>query len=193
MGLLTALLGLIADLPIPKTGGYPGSKIPNTKNNKKKPKPLAPLENLADRLASNLFLDMVEPVPGSVVYCNLAEAAEHSGIYVGRNRIVHLDGSGLVEKVSPQQFINRLNGLNSSISIYVSCKNGNAVGSKSAAAYARSMVGRKSNYSLLENNCHKFTSSCISGHSTDAVSFFYLLKYQAENKLDCNQWRVWKR
>ncbi|WP_449432366.1 lecithin retinol acyltransferase family protein [Pseudomonas putida] len=188
MGFLTLLLDLLADAPI-VTGGYPDSK----RKTSSQPQPLSPLKNLSDRLASNLFLDMVEPIPGSIVYCNLGEAAEHSGIYIGRNRIVHLDGSGLVEKVSPQQFINRLNGLNPSISIYVSCKSGKAVGSKSAAAYARSMIGSKSNYSLFENNCHKFTSSCISGRNTAAVSFFYLLKQQVKKELGCSEWRVWKR
>lgn len=152
-----------------------------------------PLSNFAGSFISNVLMDRVEPIPGSIVYCDLGFGiAEHSGVYVGRNRIVHLDGSGRIEKVSPAQFLNRLEGTNSAISIYVSCRNGIAIGSKPAAAYARKMVGKKIKYNLLDNNCHRFTSECISGSSSDYLCAFYLLKAQIEKDMKCNEWRAWK-
>jgi len=48
-----------------------------------------------------VFRDHVRPKIGSVVYCDLW-MVEHSGIYIGNNRIVHLDGSGKIEIVTPK-------------------------------------------------------------------------------------------
>ncbi|WP_263226531.1 lecithin retinol acyltransferase family protein [Pseudomonas alabamensis] len=152
-----------------------------------------PLSNFTSSFIKNVLMDQVEPIPGSIVYCDLGFGiAEHSGIYIGRNRIVHLDGSGKIEKVSPAQFLNRLDGMNSAISIYVSCRDGAAIGSKSAASYARNMVGKRIKYNVLNNNCHRFTSECISGSSSDYLCEFYLLKAQIEKDMKCNEWRVWR-
>ena len=48
-----------------------------------------------------IFRDQVRPKKGSIVYCDLAFFVEHSGVYIGNNKIVHLDGSGYVEVVTP--------------------------------------------------------------------------------------------
>ncbi|HNW16697.1 MAG TPA: hypothetical protein PKM15_08340, partial [bacterium] len=71
------------------------------------------LGNLGKSFVDNVLRDCVYPVKGSVVYCDLAfGSAEHSGIYIGNNEIVHLDGSGNVEIVDPKEFLNRLDGFN---------------------------------------------------------------------------------
>ena len=59
-----------------------------------------------------LFIHNMRPAVGSVVYCNLGLVAEHSGIYVGRNKIVHLSGNGHIEKVSAKEFCEHFSGLN---------------------------------------------------------------------------------
>ena len=52
------------------------------------------------------FDTKVMPKKGSVLYCDLSFGiAEHSGIYVGDNRIVHLNGKGEIEAVSPAAFL----------------------------------------------------------------------------------------
>ena len=58
-----------------------------------------------------LFIHNMRPAVGSVVYCNLGLVAEHSGIYVGRNKIVHLSGDGHIEKVSAKEFCEHFSGL----------------------------------------------------------------------------------
>ena len=84
------------------------------------------------------FASKVTPVPGSVVYCQIiAGVADHSGIYIGNNRIVHLNGSGDIEVVSPKEFLNRMGGFNTAFNIYVSSKNGKAVGSNLVAKRAK--------------------------------------------------------
>ncbi len=58
-----------------------------------------PAINFAESFIDNVFRDKVdEPAIGSVVYCDLvAGFADHSGIYIGNNEIVHLNGDGWVE------------------------------------------------------------------------------------------------
>jgi len=48
----------------------------------------------------------VTPRVGSLLYCDLARSVvQHSRIYIGNQQIVHLDGSGLIEIVSLQNFL----------------------------------------------------------------------------------------
>ena len=56
--------------------------------------------------AYKTFDTKVMPKKGSVLYCDLTGSfLEHSGIYVGDNRIVHLNGKGEIEVVSPAEFL----------------------------------------------------------------------------------------
>ena len=106
--------------------------------------------------------DINEPELGSILYCYLlGGACEHSGIYVGNNEIVHLNGDGLVEKVNHITFMKRLDGKNLAENIYVSCKGLKAVGSKNAAKAAMKLVGKRFQYSMLGFNCHAFTALCF--------------------------------
>lgn len=128
---------------------------------------------------------------GSVVYCNLAVLGEHSGIYVGNNRIAHLDGNGGIELVSPKEFLARLDGKNPAISIYVSGKNGSSIGSNDIARRAMSMVGGSRDYNLVLDNCHQFTAGCLSGNFENACNFFWMLEMEAKDKLTSNEWCIW--
>ena len=48
-----------------------------------------------------------------VLYCDLACGfAEHSGIYIGNNQIVELNGGGDIAIVSPKEFIDGGTGVN---------------------------------------------------------------------------------
>ena len=57
------------------------------------------------------FRDKVVPVPGSVLYCDLWVAVEHSGIYIGENNISNIEVVGLAEstvsRCSPQSFTSK--------------------------------------------------------------------------------------
>lgn len=132
--------------------------------------------------------DKVEPVEGSVVYCDLAFGyAEHSGVYVGNNQIVHLNGQGNVELVSPRQFIRNTTAL----SIYVSCRDNYAVGSDITAHRARQALNDSRNYSFLLDNCHQFAAGCITGSFDNPSNFLALLKHECEQHFRTNTWRKW--
>ena len=151
--------------------------------------------NVAESFVDNVIRDKVSsPVIGSIVYCDLAAGyAEHSGVYIGNNSIVHLSGSGEIEIVSPGKFLKRLGGLNMAVSIYVSCRNKNPVGSEDVANRAKSRVGRNRDYNVVMDNCHQFSSGCITDNFGNASNFMWMLKDDAKKHLGANEWRVWDR
>lgn len=118
--------------------------------------------------------------------------AEHTGVYIGNNKIVHLDGSGLIETVTPKQFLERLGGFNSAISIYVSCDGNTPTGCNDIAKRAKNMSGKRRDYNLILDNCHQFTSGCISGNYENSDNFLWMVKDTASNHINANTWRVWE-
>lgn len=119
------------------------------------------------------FIHEAEPEIGSVVYCNLLFMAQHSGIYVGRGKIIHLNGQGFVEKVSPKQFVQRFEGLNPAFTIFCATDfRGKVIGSKEAAKRAKRLLNSYNGYNIIFDNCHKFTTYCLTGEEkiTLAVS-----------------------
>ncbi len=147
---------------------------------------------MIDGLINSTIKDLVKPKVGSVVHCGLLmNQIEHSGIYIGYNKIVHLDGSGRIELVSPKVFLDRLDGMNLATNIYVSCRNGKAVASKRAAERAKSKIDQTINYSLTSNNCHIFTSGCLTGDFKNKDNWFSLLEETVEKEINMNEWRVW--
>lgn len=149
--------------------------------------------NFVESLVDNVFRDKVSsPAVGSMVYCDLL-LAEHSGIYIGDGKIVQLDGGGLIEVVNHEVFMDRLDGLNTAISIYVSCHGTTPVGNPQAAELARAMIGEQRDYNILIDNCHQFTAGCLIGDFNNSFNFFPALKQLAEESLCADNWRVWDR
>ena len=150
--------------------------------------------NLVESLVDNYVRETVTPKKGSVVYCELAFGnAEHSGIFIGNNKIIHLSGDGRVESVSPAEFLNRLGGFNTAISIYVSCDKTAPTGSLHIAKTAKQMIGSTRQYNTIIDNCHQFTSGCITGNFDNSDNFLWMLKHTAKQHIGSTTWRVWKR
>lgn len=156
-----------------------------------------PITDLTNLVVDNVIRDSVEPIPGSVLYCDLFPGvADHSGIYVGGGDecIVELsktNSRSIIQRVTPQEFSSTGTG----ISIYVSCHNTEAVGNKSIARTALDMVGTDiGEYSIFFNNCHMFSEFCMSqGNSRSSSKTMTLeqLKKRAAKILNANDWRVW--
>lgn len=142
------------------------------------------------KIVDNYFVNTKKPKVGSVVYCNLAVAFEHTGIYVGGDRIVHLNGNGKIEEVSFHRFVNRLHGRNPAISIYcaVDCNN-EPISDVRIAERALSLVGTHRNYNLILDNCHKFTYYCMTGKTSSVVTFQTIEEALAANPMFCG-WRA---
>lgn len=150
--------------------------------------------NLIGSFVDNVCRDKVSAKPGSVLYFEMAfGAAEHSGIYVGNGEVVELSGEGDIQQVSVPEFLCVPALVDTAISIYVSSKDGHAVGSQAVARRARSMVGSRRNYNLILDNCHQFTSGCLTGDFENADNFLWMLKDTAKKRLGADEWRVWER
>lgn len=127
------------------------------------------------------FRDHAQPVPGSVLYCDLWVAVEHSGIYVGDGQISNIvvDGVAMasVERCGPQSFTSKstLGG-----KIYVSCDKHGAVGHPWVARGADAHVGERSFYGLVIQNCHEFSTKCVE-YAENAPNDEYLAEALAQH------------
>lgn len=148
------------------------------------------LKEWTEKTIDAFFIHSVRPAIGSVVYCNLAVVAEHTGIYVGRNKIVHLNGNGRIEKVSAESFCERFHGKNPAFTIFCPTDvRGRALGDKMVAEYALNCVGRVVNYNPAINNCHCFTARCLERQARFCPSFAALEVLVAAKYGACN-WRA---
>jgi|APLak6261668527_1056067.scaffolds.fasta_scaffold00754_2 uncharacterized protein with von Willebrand factor type A (vWA) domain len=156
------------------------------------------------------FRDKVTPVPGSVLYCDLWVAVEHSGIYLGEGEISNIVVDGLAESTvsrsSPQSFTSK-----STLGrkIYVSCDSYGPVGHPSVARGADNHIGERAFYGLVIKNCHQFSTKCVNYADWDYADrslwnsllsvipgetwepTLGLLKDAARKKLGATKWRLW--
>lgn len=155
------------------------------------------------------FREKVHPIPGSVVYCDLWLAVEHSGIYVGDGQISNIEveslAEGVVRACGPDSFTAK-----STLGrkIYVTCDSTGAVGHKAVAKGAANHVGERSFYGLVIKNCHQFSTRCVNyaGRNIDLSLLdramtslpdgtfeptITALKTAARNKLGATKWRLW--
>lgn len=152
------------------------------------------------------FREKVIPKEGSVLYADLLAGAEHSGIYLGCNKIsnivVQKFAEGQVKETTPYNFTEK------SLfhkKIYVSCNKDGSVGDINVSKGAESHLGEKSFYGLLFNNCHDYSRKCVeyssndfSIDSTSAKEYdetweytIKNLKNRARTKLGATKWKMW--
>lgn len=167
---------------------------------------LKPLKYFID----STFREKVRPAPGSVVYCDLWLAVEHSGIYIGDDLISNIEVDGLGESTvrasAPNSFTSK-----SSIGqqIYVSCDKNGAVGNDSVAQGAAKHIGERAFYGLIINNCHQFSTRCVNYADRGVQNLSLLdrslsilpggtieptmaaLQSAARMKLGATKWRLW--
>lgn len=157
------------------------------------------------------FRDPVTPVPGSVLYCDLWVAVEHSGIHVGGGRIADISVDGMAESVvnlsTAESFTSKST---MGRKIYVSCDSRGAVGKPVVAKTADAAVGTRSFYGLVIKNCHQFSTKCVnrahSHHQDNSLlndvfatmtsvetwePTMAALKRAARDKLGATKWRLW--
>jgi hypothetical protein len=155
------------------------------------------------------FRDKVTPVPGSVVYCDLWLAVEHSGIHVEGGRISNIVVDGVAE--SEVQLSDARDFTTKSLlgrKIYVSCNKDGPVGHDVVADHAAGQLGERSFYGLVIKNCHQFSTGCVK-HLERTAGLSLLdhalamlpddtweptmaaLKKAARQKLGATKWRLW--
>jgi uncharacterized protein with von Willebrand factor type A (vWA) domain len=160
------------------------------------------------------FRDKVTPVPGSVVYCDLWLAVEHSGIHVEGGRISNIVVDGVAESTVRLSDASDFTGKSwLGRKIYVSCDRHGAVGHDAAAQRAASHLGERALYGLVIKNCHQFSTRCVNhvenpssenssllgrvlGGLSDLADETWeptmaALKRAARQKLGATKWRLW--
>ncbi|WP_460156310.1 lecithin retinol acyltransferase family protein [Pseudomonas sp. S2_H10] len=148
------------------------------------------------RSGSRAFVDEVFNTqkllaPGSIVACDLAGNWDHTGIYVGRNRIVERNGDGTVKKVSVSDFMDS-SVIRTGISLFIACSKGKPISSPDIARRARAIAGHEPGYCLITNNCHKLTAFCATGVRHDITSFDSLCSV-LHKRFGPIEWRSVKR
>ena len=143
------------------------------------------------KTADAMFVRNVTPERGTVVYCDLAVLGEHTGIYMGGGHIIHLNGSGEIERVGSQTFIDRLNGNNNALTIFCPVDSkGQVISFDKIADRAEAVLGSKRNYNILTDNCHRFTYYCLTGNSDFLDSSFTGIETTLKYKYGFDNWRA---
>lgn len=155
----------------------------------------------------NNFREKVVPIEGSVIYTDLYIAAEHSGIYIGNNKISNIVVTKFAEsevKKSKPDFFTDKAKINSKI--YVSCNKDGAVGDLDVCKHAKESIGEKDFYGLLFKNCHEFSTRCVNhskqNHTLKTLflikdidetweTTIKILKDTSRKKLGATKWKLW--
>lgn len=143
------------------------------------------------KTADALFRHNIEPAVGSVVYCNMLGFAEHTGIYTGDGDIVHLEGSGAIHIVTPEEFCQRISGLNPAFTIFCPVDSRNRpIGDEAVAERALAWAGEDTEYCLLDRNCHAFTARCLTGREDIFCPGFTMLEKLLRKEYGMARWRA---
>ena len=110
----------------------------------------------------------VAPEIGAIVCCGIGGVLDHTGIWIGENTIIELDGNGLVKPVSPRRFT----GDRSGKGIFIACDSlGQPLVSAQAAELAIEQIYQQRDYHLLDNNCHQFIWQCFQPNAKEITTF----------------------
>ena len=151
-----------------------------------------PLKGPVSEIVGSFLTKKVTPKPGCIMICKIAGGlAEHSGVYIGDDTVVELNGSGDIQEVSLAEFLN--DGITrTGVNIYVACDSSNKVlCDKSIAKRAEDIVGDVRDYNLIMDNCHQFTAGCITGDFENADNFFVLLAHSIKNEMNNGEQIRW--
>lgn len=110
----------------------------------------------------------VEPTLGSIVCCGIGGILDHTGIWVGDDTIIELDGNGLIKPLSSKRFTKERSGKK----IFVACDStGTPLSSEVAAQRAIAQIYQYRDYHVIENNCHQFIWQCIKPNDEGLTTF----------------------
>ena len=133
-------------------------------------------KNFRRRHAKTFQKPEIAPVRGCILKCDLGVLLEHTGVYIGDGKIVGLNRHSQIKVENEQSFFPP--GTNpKSNRIYVACygDTDEPLTSDAVAKRAKKKVDKRTPYNVLFNNCHRFTTGCITGNfENDVVSFAQL-------------------
>ncbi|WP_448550031.1 hypothetical protein [Thalassotalea fusca] len=117
------------------------------------------------------------PAYGSVICCGIGGVLDHTGIWVGDDTIVELDGNGLIKPVSVARFTKERSGKN----IFVACDSkAQPLALAAAADRAIEQIYQVKDYHLFDYNCHHFVWQCFAPTDKHITTFKALNRNIAE-------------
>ncbi|MED3957662.1 hypothetical protein P4605_10030 [Priestia aryabhattai] len=148
-----------------------------------------------NKFVSQLYNDKsdVEPTFGSIIYTEIGMGISgHSGIYIGEDEVIALNGKGNVIQTTLYEFTDHPTTIHRDI--YVPYDNdGYPFGHPTAAFRAMEMLGSRRRYNLIIDNCHQFCSGCITGNFENANNFLWMLKQTFEKEhVESVNWEKWR-
>lgn len=144
------------------------------------------VDKLSLDISRSRFNDRSKIKVGSVIACDLAYGIiDHSGIYVGNNEVIELNGNGLIRKISIEEFI-RDGKIRTGENIHTATWKNESISCAQWAYNAEKLLNEPVNYHLALCNCHNFIFTCISeGELFSPKPFKFEVQYQ---KLSTNIW-----
>ena len=128
---------------------------------------------------------LIAPPPaGTPLLVSLALAFEHTGIYLGNNRVAELNGDGQVKAVSLTRFVNGTDDgfwpIRNGTRIFAACdvRSRRPLGAMRTLATACAALEEGKScpgYDFTQVNCHLFTAACVCGILPDERKFRKLL------------------
>jgi hypothetical protein len=130
--------------------------------------------------------------PGAVVRCELAGALDHTGILIGDDTIIELDGSGIIQMVSYRDFL-MASAFRTGDEITVASDDESltVLADMAVATRAIDLIGKSREYHFLLDNCHQFSSGCITGDFENDDKLFSLLELTISEHLNGKRAIVW--
>ena len=109
----------------------------------------------------------VKPQNGALVCCEVYSLFDHTGIWF-ENRIIELNGNGLIRTVSPERFLQERSGDN----IFIACDQWSfPIITLGTHERAMQELYQYREYHLLKNNCHRFVWHMVSGFDEPVTRF----------------------
>ena len=100
----------------------------------------------------------VVPKIGAIVCCGVGGVLDHTGIWVGDNTIIELDGNGLIKPISSTRFLDERSGKQ----IFILCDSqAIPLALEKVAEKAIGQIYQYVDYHILDNNCHQFVWQCF--------------------------------
>ncbi len=100
----------------------------------------------------------VVPKIGSIVCCGVGGVLDHTGIWVGDNTIIELDGNGLIKPISSTRFLDERSGKQ----IFILCDSQSMpLALEKVAEKAIEQIYQYVDYHIIDNNCHQFVWQCF--------------------------------
>ena len=122
------------------------------------------------------------PPPGTPLLVSLALALEHTGVYLGDNKVAELQDDGVVKTVSLTDFINGDTApfpLRNGTRIFAACdaRSRKPLGTAAVAKMARRLSDEAyyAGYDLIQSNCHLFVAACAAGLKPNDTAFAKLV------------------